>query len=90
MAVKNITRIGSNTEGIFSDILEKKLPNDWTLNLSNEIYQDINGTCYESIGVPPDKKIEYSHNENMFIRKLRGKIEKGDEAIEMAFKSIEK
>ncbi|RZJ81201.1 MAG: hypothetical protein EOO20_25365, partial [Chryseobacterium sp.] len=50
MAVKHITRIGSSTEGIFSDILEKKLPNGWTLNLSNEIYQDVNGSCYESIG----------------------------------------
>lgn len=26
MAIKNITRVGSHTEGIFSDILEKKLP----------------------------------------------------------------
>jgi carboxyl-terminal processing protease len=90
MAVKNITRIGSNTEGIFSDILEKKLPNGWTLNLSNEIYQDINGTCYESIGIPPNKKINYSHNENVFIRKLKRKIDNGDEAIEMVFKLIEK
>lgn len=89
-AVKNITRIGSNTEGIFSDILEKKLPNGWTLNLSNEIYQDINGTCYESIGIPPNKNINYSHNENVFIRKLKRKIDDGDEAIEMVFKLIEK
>jgi carboxyl-terminal processing protease len=90
MAVKNITRIGSNTEGIFSDILEKKLPNDWTLNLSNEIYQDISGTCYESRGILPNKKINYSHNENVFIRKLKRKIDNGDEAIEMVFKLIEK
>jgi carboxyl-terminal processing protease len=90
MAVKNITRIGSNTEGIFSDVLEKKLPNGWTLNLSNEIYQDISGTCFESIGIPPNKKINYSHNENVFIRKLKRKIDNGDEAIEMVFKLIEK
>ena len=90
MAVKNSTRIGSNTEGIFSDILEKKLPNDWILNLSNEIYQDINGTCYESIGIPPNKEINYSHNENVFIRKLKRKTDNGDEAIEMVFKLIEK
>ncbi|WP_278021750.1 S41 family peptidase [Flavobacterium ginsengisoli] len=90
IAIQNITRIGSNTEGIFSDILEKKLPNGWILNLSNEIYQDINGTCYESIGIPPNKKINYSHNENVFIRKLKKKIDNGDEAIEMVFKLIDK
>ncbi|SDG75502.1 Tricorn protease C1 domain-containing protein [Pedobacter terrae] len=90
VAVKNITRIGSDTEGIFSDILEKKMPNGWTINLSNEVYQDINGTCYESIGIPPNKKINYSHNENVFIRKLKRNINSGDEAIEMVFKLIEK
>jgi len=90
MAVKNITRIGSNTEGIFSDILEKKLPNGWILNLSNEIYQDITGTCYESIGIPPNYKINYSHNENAFIRNLKKNIDNGDEAIDMVFKLIEK
>ncbi|MGQ7856740.1 S41 family peptidase [Pedobacter sp. WC2501] len=89
MAVKNTTRIGSNTEGIFSDILEKKIPNGWIVNLSNEIYQDINGTCYESIGIPPNKEINYSHNENVFIRKLKRKTDNGDEAIEMVFKLIE-
>ncbi|MEO8254401.1 MAG: S41 family peptidase, partial [Flavobacterium sp.] len=77
MAIKNSTRIGSNTEGIFSDILEKKLPNEWILNLSNEIYQDLNGTCYESIGIPPNVKINYSHNENVFLRNLKKKIDNG-------------
>lgn len=90
MAVKNITRIGSNTEGIFSDILEKKLPNGWMVNLSNEIYQDITGTCHESIGIPPNKKINYSHNENVFIRKLKRKTANGDQAIEMVFRLMEK
>ncbi len=90
MAVSSITRIGSDTEGIFSDILEKKLPNGWTLNLSNEIYQAVNGTCYESLGIPPNKKINYSHNENEFIRELREKTDSGDEAVEMVFKVIQK
>lgn len=88
MAVKNITRIGSETEGIFSDILEKKLPNGWTLNLSNEVYQNMEGTCYEGFGVPPNKNINYPMNEGLFIRTLKRKIKNGDEAIEMVFKLI--
>ncbi|WP_073000398.1 S41 family peptidase [Epilithonimonas mollis] len=83
-----MTRIGSSTEGIFSDILEKKLPNGWILNLSNEVYQDINGICYESVGISPNVKIDYSHNENVFIRKLKEKTDGGDEAIEMVFKLL--
>lgn len=90
MAVTTITRVGSNTEGIFSDILEKKLPNGWTLNLSNEVYQNIEGICYEGIGVPPNKEIDYPLNENSFIRTLKRKIKNGDEAIEMVFKLIQK
>ncbi|KFC19565.1 S41 family peptidase [Chryseobacterium sp. FH1] len=90
MAVKNITRVGSNTEGIFSDILEKKLPNGWTLNISNQVYQNPEGICFENIGVPPNKEIDYPKNENKFIRSLNRKIENGDEAIEMVFKLIQK
>lgn len=86
MALKNITRIGSETEGIFSDILEKKLPNGWTLNLSNEIYQNMEGACYESLGIPPNKNISYPMNESLFISTLKRKAKKGDEAIEMVFK----
>lgn len=90
LAIGNITRIGSNTEGIFSDILEKKLPNGWTLHLSNEIYQDRTGTCYESTGIPPNQQIDYPHGENAFIRKLSKEIKNGDEAIEMVFSLIAK
>jgi carboxyl-terminal processing protease len=90
LAVSNITRIGSNTEGIFSDILEKKLPNGWILNLSNEIYQDTSGTCYESMGIPPDIQLNYPEDENAFIRKLKKEIGTGDRAIDTVFKLIEK
>ncbi|MBE9601473.1 S41 family peptidase [Pedobacter sp. MC2016-24] len=38
MGLKNFDRIGSSTEGIFSDRLEKKLPNGWRFSLSNEVY----------------------------------------------------
>lgn len=90
MAVKNITRVGFNTEGIFSDILEKKLPNGWTLNISNQVYQNSEGICYENLGIPPNKEIDYPENENLFIKSLRRKINNGDEAIELVYKLIKK
>ncbi len=44
------------TRGALSDILSKTLPNGWSLGLSNEIYHDSQGICYEAIGIPPDTK----------------------------------
>lgn len=52
LARDNVTFIGENTNGSFSDSLAKSLPNGWTLALSNEQYQDMNGNDYESIGIP--------------------------------------
>ena len=76
-AISNIIRIGSNTEGVFSDILGKKLPNGWTYGLSNEIYQDCEGNSYENIGIEPDYLIDYPEDEMKFYDNLI----KNDEAI---------
>jgi len=86
LRVDNITRIGSNTEGIFSDGLDKKLPNGWEYTLSNEIYEDINGNSYENIGVPPDIKIRYPKDSRIFYNLLINQLaENGDAAIERVF-----
>lgn len=90
MKIKNITRVGSNTKGIFSDVLEKKLPNGWTLNISNEVYQSDEGICYENVGIPPNKEINYPTNTILFIAKLKTRIKSGDKAIEMVYKLIQK
>lgn len=83
---KNIIRIGSNTEGIFSDQLDKKLPNGWDYVLSNEIYENSNGDNYENIGVPPDFKIDYPKESVDFYTLLLKQIaEGGDQAIEQVF-----
>jgi hypothetical protein len=54
LSLENITRVGGNTEGITSDMLDKTLPNGWEFSLSNEIYLDNNGKTYEHIGISPD------------------------------------
>jgi hypothetical protein len=49
-----VTRIGENTQGVFSDVLARKLPNGWTFGLPNEIYLTEDGKSFDGAGVPPD------------------------------------
>ena len=37
--------------GIFSDILDKKLPNACKFGLSNQVYEDTDGISYEAKGI---------------------------------------
>lgn len=77
------TRVGSNTEGIFSDGLDKQLPNGWTYTLSNELYYDYQGINYEGVGIPPDIKIDYPQDKGAMLNALLDQVEgDGDKAIE--------
>ncbi|MBQ0735865.1 S41 family peptidase [Aquimarina celericrescens] len=83
----NFTRIGSTTEGIFSSTLDKKLPNGWEYELSNEVYQDLKGNNYENIGISPDFPLEYSTDKDIFFDQLFDDLKnKKDKAIELAIK----
>jgi carboxyl-terminal processing protease len=53
MALPNVTRIGTPTYGVLSDTLDKRLPNGWSVSLSNEVYVAVNGDVYEGRGIPP-------------------------------------
>lgn len=57
MALPNVTRVGTPTFGVLSDALEKKLPNGWSLGLSNEIYVAVDGNLYEGRGIPPNVEV---------------------------------
>ena len=52
-SLPNVTQIGERTNGSFSDVLSKALPNGWLLDLSNEIYLDSTGALWEGAGIPP-------------------------------------
>ncbi len=52
-ALPNVIHIGEATQGSLSDILQKTLPNGWTLNLSNEVYLDSEKEAWEGVGIPP-------------------------------------
>lgn len=56
-SLPNVTHIGEPTRGSLSDILDKTLPNGWTVTLSNEIYTDHEGKLWEGPGITPHKSI---------------------------------
>jgi C-terminal processing protease CtpA/Prc len=50
----HVTRIGENTQGVFSDVLSRKLPNGWGFGLPNEVFRTKQGTSFDGVGIPPD------------------------------------
>src|SRR6185436_10316822 len=49
-----ITRVGENTQGVFSDILARRLPNGWRFGLPNEVFRTSQRTTFDGTGIPPD------------------------------------
>jgi C-terminal processing protease CtpA/Prc len=79
--MENSTRIGSRTEGVFSDILDKTLPNEWEFGLSSEVYQTLKGINYEGLGIPPDVDMGYPRDTQLFLKKVLLALPTGDRAI---------
>ncbi len=48
-------RFGENTQGVYSDTLDRKLPNGWTVTLGNEDFTAPDGRSYEGPGIPPTR-----------------------------------
>ena len=48
-----IARVGENTQGVFSDVLSRTLPNGWGFGLPNELFLDQAGKGYDGPGIPP-------------------------------------
>ncbi|WP_329327223.1 S41 family peptidase [Streptomyces luteogriseus] len=46
-------RIGQPTQGVFSDVMERSLPNGMTAILPNEEFLDRSGRTYDGTGIPP-------------------------------------
>jgi hypothetical protein len=86
--IPNAKSIGSTTEGVFSDILNKKLPNGWTYGLSNMIYESLDGVSYEEIGMTPDYKIAYPVKTKDFYEYLLTDLEDGDDAIQKVIEIV--
>jgi hypothetical protein len=52
-----ITRVGETTQGVFSDVLGRTLPNGWRFGLANERFVT-DGKTYDNIGIAPDVPVE--------------------------------
>jgi hypothetical protein len=48
-----VIRVGENTQGVFSDVLGRRLPNGWRFGLPNERFLT-DGKNYDGAGIPPD------------------------------------
>ena len=90
MDLPTIKRIGSNTEGILSDVLSKRLPNGWEYGLSNEVYENFAGVNYERVGIPPDYDIAYPKQTETFYLQLLEGLQEDDVAIRQVFELINK
>ena len=49
-----VIRIGEPTQGVFSDVLVRRLPNGWTFGLPNEVFRTPEGATFDGPGIPPD------------------------------------
>ena len=51
-----VTRVGENTQGVFSDVLVRSLPNGWRFGLPNERFVT-DGKTWDGPGIPPDMEV---------------------------------
>jgi hypothetical protein len=50
----HVTRIGESTQGVFCDVLSRRLPNGWSFGLPNAVYRTVDGRTFDVTGIPPD------------------------------------
>ena len=50
----HVTTIGENTQGLFCDPLDRRLPNGWSFSLPNAVYRTADGRAFDVHGIPPD------------------------------------
>ncbi|MFN7119081.1 MAG: S41 family peptidase [Saprospiraceae bacterium] len=54
-----VKTVGETTNGIYSTILNKALPNGWLFSLSNEVVSDAKEREYEAKGIPADIRADF-------------------------------
>lgn len=74
-ALPRVTTVGESTAGILSDNLIKSLPNGWELSLSNEIYEDHEGRCFEAVGIPAARPLKVTDSER-FVETARESLQR--------------
>ena len=89
MDMDHVKRIGESTSGAMSTALEKTLPNGWSFAISNEVYMDNAGNCYENRGVPVDYQLNYPKDRQTFFRSVVNDLEGDKEKLLVAIAALE-
>lgn len=55
--IPRVTFVGENTQGVFSDVWGRRLPNGWTFGVPTELYLTGSGKSFDGHGVPPDIRV---------------------------------
>ena len=61
----HVLRIGENTQGVFCDVLDRHLPNDWNFGLPNAVYRTSDGLAFDVVGIPPDITVPVFRDEDI-------------------------
>ena len=48
-----VFRVGEPTQGVFSDVLSRQLPNGFEFGLPNEVFRAEDGRTFDGPGIPP-------------------------------------
>jgi hypothetical protein len=67
-----VLRIGENTQGVFSDVLGRDLPNGWSFGLPNEVFRTAQGTTFDGSGIPPDIAVPVFSDDDVAARRDPG------------------
>src|SRR5262249_36974280 len=60
-----VVRIGESTQGVFSDVLGRRLPNGWTFGLPNEVLRTAEGETFDGPRIPPEIPVEVTTEEGL-------------------------
>lgn len=90
MSLPHVQRIGSATMGAMSTTLDKVLPNGWEFAVSNEVYMDNSGLCYENIGIPVYYELNYPKDRQAFFRSVIDDLDKDKKEILLAVENVSK
>ena len=63
--IPTVVHMGEVTGGSLSDVLDRTLPNGWTIGISNEVYRDPDGQSWEGRGIPPDHRLQVFDPQNL-------------------------
>jgi len=75
-----VRRVGENTQGVFSAIRPRTLPNGWRFGLPNEILLTKDRVAFDGPGIPPDIRVPVFPREDL-DKGRDGALEKGLEVI---------